>query len=847
MEPIRNEGIPLGLISPWYLHSNSTSHTSVFSAIAELIDNAYDPDVSAKQFWIDKTKIKDQDCLIFMDNGKGMNYDKMRKMLSFGFSIKQTESPTKNHEPVGQYGNGFKSGSMRLGKDVLVFSKKDDIMCVGLLSQTYLEEKQYVMVPIVELTNTGHITKPEHKKSLHAILTSSLCKNKEELLAEFSVIESLCTNSCGTRIIIWNLRRTSPGELEFEVIKNRYDIRVPVDDDEYDDVDDGTRKKLKRNAKGSISVPDSKYSLRAYCSILYLNPRMEIILQGQKVETQPVTKTLADVSTDTYKPVCDPPLETELAVTFGFNTKSKEHYGLMMYHKNRLIKAYERVACQRKAKDSKGVGVIGVIECNHLKPTHNKQDFVDSVEYRRTMASLGKKLEDYWRAYTYAYERNYIKPFEEPMMKQPKRVQCNDCQKKRKLPDGIDPEKLPKEWFCYMNSDPQFRSCEVEEEPEDPDEEPRNQKKNKPQNSKQQKKMQQRGKNKSPIQSVKVQVHPLTNSSIQITPPTQNMFFPLASKRNEKDLCLDKVNPVKKKARTEDFVQCEVVDEEEVNNHSMSTQHSHSTYPSGGTQELFISDTVKHCADNGAYRFQCSDAGQFQCKLTNLVFEIKASGNVIYKVLSWENSQLERIGQFKPAGPLYEITSLQSSSFDLLLPHCEINTDTYNNPSGLAVAEFSEGSLQILQRPKITNTHVTLDIHGSFLFGLIKKSSGGKHINAQVLLFYEQIIGTQMGKKLYIHLLPGNVSVKEVQKQHPGNKYVMCSTCQLIPGKKYKLLCEPGESQPMVETFNCDYDTNYHPTFEMILNTEDEDFNLSLLDEFSHTVWETLLFSPTGY
>lgn len=44
-------------------------------------DNAYDPDVNAKQFWIDKTVIKTKDCLTFMDNGNGMDYDMMHKML----------------------------------------------------------------------------------------------------------------------------------------------------------------------------------------------------------------------------------------------------------------------------------------------------------------------------------------------------------------------------------------------------------------------------------------------------------------------------------------------------------------------------------------------------------------------------------------------------------------------------------------------------------------------------------------------------------------------------------------------------------------------------------------------
>lgn len=77
-------------------------------------------------------------------------------------------------------------------------------------------------------------------------------------------------------------------------------------------------------------------------------------------------------------------------------------------------------------------------------------------------------------------------------------VQCDDCLKWRKLPDGIDPKMLPKKWFCHMNSDPQFRcacvcvslpacvcmcvyqlmwvsnslrSCFVEEEPEVSDDE----------------------------------------------------------------------------------------------------------------------------------------------------------------------------------------------------------------------------------------------------------------------------------------------------------------------------------------------------------------------------------------
>lgn len=50
------------------------------------------------------------------------------------------------------------------------------------------------------------------------------------------------------------------------------------------------------------------------------------------------------------------PQKKAIKIIFGYNTKSQEQYGLMMYHKNRLIKAYERVACQCKVRIKAFVG-----------------------------------------------------------------------------------------------------------------------------------------------------------------------------------------------------------------------------------------------------------------------------------------------------------------------------------------------------------------------------------------------------------------------------------------------------------------------------------------------------------
>ncbi|XP_051840798.1 MORC family CW-type zinc finger protein 3 [Antechinus flavipes] len=450
-------GIRLSALCPKFLHTNSTSHTWPFSAVAELIDNAYDPDVNAKQIWIDKTVINDIVCLTFTDNGNGMTSEKLHKMLSFGFSDKISMN---GRVPIGLYGNGFKSGSMRLGKDAIIFTKNGESMSVGLLSQTYLEatKAEHVVVPIVAFTKDRKIYNlAESKASLRAILDHSLFPTEQKLLAELDAI----MGKKGTRIIIWNLRRDNNGVTEFEFDKDKYDIRIP------EDLDETGKKGYKKQERLDQIVPESDYSLRAYCSILYLKPRMQIILRGQKVKTQLVSKSLAYIERDVYRPKFLAP--KTVRITFGFNCRNKDHYGIMMYHKNRLIKAYERVGCQLKANNM-GVGVVGIIECNFLKPTHNKQDFDYTNEYRLTIAALGEKLNDYWNEMKVKKNTEYpLNLPVEDMQKQPDQtwVQCDSCLKWRKLPDGID--HLPEKWYCSLNPDPQFRSCSVPEEPEDDD------------------------------------------------------------------------------------------------------------------------------------------------------------------------------------------------------------------------------------------------------------------------------------------------------------------------------------------------------------------------------------------
>ncbi|XP_040279047.1 MORC family CW-type zinc finger protein 3 isoform X1 [Bufo bufo] len=450
------EGIRLSALCPKFLHTNSTSHTWPFSAVAELIDNAYDPDVGAKQIWIDQTVVNGQLSLTFTDNGNGMTLDKLHKMLSFGFSDKVA---VQGHVPVGLYGNGFKSGSMRLGKDAIVLTKNDSAMHVGMLSQTFLEavNAEQVIVPIISFNKQRQVVNtPSSDVNLQAILGHSLLNSEKDLLAELDAI----IGKKGTRIIIWNLRRDKNGKSEFDFTADKYDIKIP------EEIDGSFRKGYKKQERIELVAPDSDYSLRVYCSILYLKPRMQIVLRGQKVQTQLVSKNLAHIEKDVYRPksISHKPVK----ITFGYNCRNKEHYGIMMYHKNRLIKAYVRVGCQLKANNM-GVGVVGVIECNYLKPTHNKQDFDYTNDYRLTLTAVGEKLNDYWNEMKLQKNSLSSVPVEDEQ-KRPDQswAQCDSCLKWRKLPDAMG--KLPPKWYCHMNPDPQFRDCSVPEEPEDDDE-----------------------------------------------------------------------------------------------------------------------------------------------------------------------------------------------------------------------------------------------------------------------------------------------------------------------------------------------------------------------------------------
>ncbi|GFO20070.1 MORC family CW-type Zinc finger protein 3-like [Plakobranchus ocellatus] len=210
-----------------------------------------------------------------------------------------------------------------------------------------------------------HDESRESCKNLRAILKHSVFKSEKKLIEQ---LNSLMKSRNTTKIIISNLKRMDDGELELDFSSDEKDIRCREADP---------------TATGQAT---SKYrtSLQAYCSILFLRPRMKITIRRQKVKTKIISKSLRHPMRASYKPG-NSERKNPVDITFGFSCEKgmDESYGMMLYYKNRLIKPFVHVGCQ-KQPDGRGVGVVGVVDVDFLQPIHNKQDFNEDAKYKRS-------------------------------------------------------------------------------------------------------------------------------------------------------------------------------------------------------------------------------------------------------------------------------------------------------------------------------------------------------------------------------------------------------------------------------------------------------------------------------
>ncbi|KAJ4907437.1 hypothetical protein Rs2_11095 [Raphanus sativus] len=393
-------------VHPKFLHSNATSHKWALGAFAELLDNALD-EVHSGATYVNVNMLnnkKDGSRMVLIeDNGGGMNPEKMRHCMSLGYSAKSKLANT-----IGQYGNGFKTSTMRLGADVIVFSRcpgKDGnsfTQTIGLLSYTFLKStgKEDIVVPMLDYERKGSEWSPilrsslsDWNKNVETILQWSPFSTEDELLCQFNLMKQH-----GTRIIIYNLWEDDQGRLELDFDTDPHDIQLRgVNRDE-------------KSISMATQYPNSrhfltyKHSLRSYVSILYLRvpPEFRIILRGRDVEHHNIVNDMMHTDQITYRPKEGPGGQSNFAnmsavVTIGFVKDAKHHVdvqGFNVYHKNRLIKPFWRIW---NAAGSQGRGIIGVLEADFVEPAHDKQGFERTTVLSRLETRLLIMQKTYWR------------------------------------------------------------------------------------------------------------------------------------------------------------------------------------------------------------------------------------------------------------------------------------------------------------------------------------------------------------------------------------------------------------------------------------------------------------------
>ncbi|KAI0529549.1 hypothetical protein KFK09_002101 [Dendrobium nobile] len=382
-------------VHPKFLHSNATSHKWAFSAIAELLDNAVDEACNgATSVIIDKiANFGGSHALLIQDDGGGMDPESIRHCMSFGFSNKQSNSS------IGQYGNGFKTSTMRLGPDVLVFSRgckeRSLTQSVGILSYTFLRQTgcDDVLVPMVDYNfnplTRGFVRMIRHsdkhfRDNLSALLRWSPFSKEEELLNQFNHIKG-----CGTRIIVFNLWQNDNGDPELDFDTNEKDILIS-----------GTPKAM-HNSRFAKDLNEGHignrfhYSLRAYASILYLRlpENFKIFLRGHLVDPHYIAEDLLYKQCIKYKPQVAGTIESEeIGTVIGFlnGAPHLDIHGFNIYHRCRLIMPFWRVVHKCR-------GVVGVLQVDCLKPTHDKQDFEKSDIFHKLENRLKDMALEYWK------------------------------------------------------------------------------------------------------------------------------------------------------------------------------------------------------------------------------------------------------------------------------------------------------------------------------------------------------------------------------------------------------------------------------------------------------------------
>ncbi|OVA16345.1 zinc finger protein [Macleaya cordata] len=190
--------------NPSYLETLGQTYSGwIFGAIAELVDNSKDAKAT-------KLEISVETHYSEIAGNKRYKVDDRHR--------------------IGKFGIGFKTGAMKLGRDVIVITQTTESRSVAFLSQSSNEGNDNLELPIVSYRRNDFSLEWQKRNG--------------------------CKSSSNEDDILIRSRRT-------RLRHGQLSKKVPLD-----------------------------YSLRSYLAVIFLDPRMKIYVQGSLVKSRPLAKSL---------------------------------------------------------------------------------------------------------------------------------------------------------------------------------------------------------------------------------------------------------------------------------------------------------------------------------------------------------------------------------------------------------------------------------------------------------------------------------------------------------------------------------------------------------------------------
>lgn len=195
--------------SKFYYSFRNLGYTN-YEALADIVDNCLDPDVNAKNVWIDVSK--NIESISISDNGSGMTLKELKDAVQPGSEGREIT----NHD-LGLFGCGLKSASLSMGKRFRIITKhKDDTYYIADFDLDRFDQEGSPVVPI-SVCNQKEVDffnkRTKNSKSGTVIIIDKLDRIKNKNITQF-------TNQLGNHL----------SEIYRYIIADKDDVVISIND-----------------------------------------------------------------------------------------------------------------------------------------------------------------------------------------------------------------------------------------------------------------------------------------------------------------------------------------------------------------------------------------------------------------------------------------------------------------------------------------------------------------------------------------------------------------------------------------------------------------------------------------